>query len=90
MSFGFNNMCKLRQKDIKMLELLGHKDTTLVALELGYDNPNPLYQRLYRLRKKLIEAQNFVNKLRAMEKRNPRLRKFLTSGRIKELNEGKV
>jgi hypothetical protein len=63
------------------------KDAVLVAAELGYAHPNALYQRLHRLRRNKIEAQEFVNKLNALMSKSPRLRKFLTSGQIKEVTE---
>jgi len=80
-------MCKLKEKDERMLNLLVSKDAVLVAIELGYSHPNALYQRLHRLRKNKDEAQHFVNKLNALMSKSPRLRKFLTSGQIKELKE---
>jgi hypothetical protein len=70
-----------------MLNLLVSKDAVLVAIELGYSQPNALYQRLHRLRNNKIAAQDFVNKLNALMSKSPRLRKFLTSGQIKELKE---
>lgn len=78
-------MCKLRAKDEKMLEMLISHDVVEVAMELSYENPNGLYQQLFRLRQRKIQAQEFVNKLNSFANRSPRLRKFLTSAQIKNL-----
>lgn len=82
-----SKMYKLRGKDERMLEMLVSKDAVIVASELDYESPNPLYQRLHRIRKRRVEAQKFVNKLNNFSSRSPRLRKFLTSGQISDLKE---
>lgn len=80
-------MCKLKEKDEKILELLISHDAVVTAIEVGYASPNSLYQRLFRLRKHREESQIFINKLNAFANRSARLKKFLISGRIKDLEE---
>ncbi len=77
---GRKKVFGLTEEEERMLDLLMKKDTSLVAIELGKSEA-AIYQALYRIRKRVEEAQNLVNKINNYKIRSPRLRKLLTVGR---------
>ncbi len=77
---GRKKVFGLTEEEERMLELLMEKDTSLVAIELGKSEA-AIYQALYRIRKRVEEAQNLVNKINNYKIRSPRLRKLLTVGK---------
>jgi len=64
-----------------MLEQLMYKETEIVATELGISE-RTIYQRLYRIRKRVEEAQNLINVVNAFKNKSPRLRKLLTPNKL--------
>jgi hypothetical protein len=78
---GRKKLIDLSPFEETMLELLMYKETDLVAQELGVTE-RTIYQRLYRLRKRVEEAQNLVNKVNAFKNKSPRIRKLLTQAKL--------
>ncbi len=73
----------LSEEEKAMLEELMYKETGLVASELGVSE-RTIYQRLYRIRRRVEEAQNLVNVVNVLKNKSPRLRKLLTSSKLLE------
>lgn len=67
----------------KMCEAVKHKEMELAAQELCL-NVKALYQRLYRLRNRIEEAQGLVNDANNFKKQSARLRKLLTKGDVEK------
>lgn len=67
----------------KMCEVVQHKEMELAAQEFNMD-VKALYQRFYRLRNRIDEAQNLVNEANNIRKQSARLRKLLTKGDVKK------
>jgi hypothetical protein len=67
----------------KMCEVIKHKEMELAAQELGL-TVKAIYQRFYRLRNRIEEAQGLVNDVNNFKKQSARLRKLLTKGDVEE------
>ena len=67
----------LTAKEREMLRNIAACGVKLTAVKMDIEK-NYLYQRLYRLRRKLEKAQTFVNEINRIKKQSPRLKKFLT------------
>jgi len=70
-------MCELKDYEEETLELLSRMTIKAASVRLEV-KPETIHQRLYRLRKKIEKAQNFINRINAYKKRSPRIRKLLT------------
>lgn len=68
---------------LEFLELCANKELKDVAAMLGisYD---AVKQRLQRGRDKIVDYQTFLNRVRGLQKRNPRFRKLTTKGSLPE------
>lgn len=71
---------------LEFLELCANKQLKEVAniLDITYD---AVKQRLQRGRDKIVDYQTFLNRVRNLQKRNPRFRKLTTKGSIPEESE---
>jgi hypothetical protein len=85
---GLKKLIDLSEKEEMMLNLLMYKETDLVAQELGVKEYT-IYQRLYRIRKRVDEAQKLINKINAYKNKSPRLRKLLTEPKLLKKKEKK-
>mgnify|MGYP001583050499 FL=1 len=82
-------LTKQMKKDIILLKLVGDYSIDKVAEDLSRDERKQITDaairgRLYRLRKRIQQYQQFLNNVRSLQKENPRIRKFSTSGALKE------
>lgn len=73
---------KRLEQDIHLLQLLSQKETMLVANELGI-SLGALRGQLFRIRRRKLTYQTYINNILALERNSARVRKFATSGSLR-------
>ena len=73
-------------EDIAILEYLVHHDVRDTAHEFKMTE-GAVRAWLHRVRKRITHLQNRLNKIRAMQKSSPRIRKLTTDGSVVEEEE---
>lgn len=76
----FRDLCK---DYILLLKLVGENSIPDVARELN-STEGAVRSKLYRCRNLINNCQWFVNNVRSLQKSSARIRKFTTSGELKE------
>jgi predicted DNA-binding protein YlxM (UPF0122 family) len=74
---GHKKRVILTEEERVILESLVDKDLSLVGQSLGISCAS-IYQRLYRIRKRVEEAQTLLKQISIYKKRSARLAKLLT------------
>lgn len=68
----------LSQAERGILEAIQAGGVKMAATKLGLE-VSYIYKRTYKIRKKIVRAQNFIAEINRFKKFSPRLRKMLTS-----------
>jgi len=77
---------KTLRRDIEMLQKLLIKEKKIVAEEYGL-SLRGLDSWLHRIRERRRQFQWYLNKILAIEKRNPRMKKILLSAKLERYEE---
>lgn len=85
---------EFESEDIEFLQDVSRMEISLVA-QKWMKNRNWAAEKaeantrgwLARIRIRVTRCQNYVNKIRALQKQSPRIRKFTTSGQLEENDE---
>lgn len=78
---GKKKVLGLSATDKEMLDLLLSKKIEAVAEKMGVEK-SAIYQRLYRIRKRRVQAQTFINQVNSYAQRDATLRKLLLARRV--------
>ena len=83
-----------RKEDILFIQDIGKMEMKIVATKwakiLGWNPLNALGNcrgKLDRIRKRIVIYQDYLNKIRTLQRTNPRIRKLTTSGALPEQEE---
>lgn len=74
---------QIGERDIKLLEQVGRMEIKAIATERGMTQAAVL-AHLHRIRARVHRYQLYLNKIRTMQRNNPRIRKFTTTGKLRE------
>ena len=77
---------RMAQDFVLLLKLVGEEPIPKVAKDLNITE-GAVRGRLFRCRQLINDSQWFLNNVRSLQKENPRIRKFTTSGALKEKEE---
>ena len=88
---GMAEKWEFEQNDLKFLQDVARMEMGLVAQKwgklLGWEPEkaeNNARGWLHRIRIRVLRCQNYVNRMRALQKASPRVRKLTTSGEVPE------
>lgn len=68
------------------MKLVGEESIPKVAADLKITE-GAVRGRLFRIRRRIVKYQDYLNPMRSLQKANPRIRKFTTSGKLSEEEE---
>lgn len=74
---------QIGERDVRLLEEIGKQEIKAVAAKYEMTTA-ALYAWLRRIRQRITRYQGYLNKIRNMQRNNPRIRKFTTTGKLRE------
>lgn len=77
---------QIGKEDIFVLKLVGENTIPKAAAALE-TTEGAVRARLFRIRKRITRYTWYLNNVRSLQKSNPRIRKFTTSGQLSEEDE---
>jgi len=76
-------MSTIEERDLDLLKDVAVKEIKAIAVERKMTE-TAVRAWLYRIRKRITRWQNYVNRIRALQKHSARVRKFTTAGALPE------